>query len=49
MNKIEPEAWTHGTDRQLSEGRGRGHRMKEDEEISQRTYTHDPWTQTIVW
>ena len=24
MNKTEPEAWTHGADRQLSEGRGRG-------------------------
>ena len=24
MNQIKPEAWTHGTDRQLSEGRWQG-------------------------
>ena len=34
MNKIKPEAWIHGTDWQLSEGKKAGVL----EEISQRTY-----------
>ena len=46
MNKMERESWIHGTDRQLSEGRGEW--MKESERIGQRTYMHDPWTHTIV-
>ena len=45
INEIETEAWTHGTDWQLLEGRGEDW-MKEGGEISQRTYMHHPWTHT---
>ena len=48
-NKIATEAWTHGTDRQLLEGKGAGDWMKEGEEVSQRTYMYYPWTQSTVW
>lgn len=30
-------------------GGGDGHRVREGEGISQRTYMHSRWTQTIVW
>ena len=40
MNKIETEVQLHGTDQQLSEGRGDW--MKEREGISQRTDAQDP-------
>ena len=39
---IETEAWIHGTDWQLSEGRRRGDWMKDGEGIGQRTYMYHP-------
>ena len=39
INKIKTEAWIHGTDKQLSEGRDW---VKESEGISPRTYMHNP-------
>ena len=39
-NKTETEAWTHGTDWQLPEGKGEGVWVKDSEGIKQKTYIH---------
>ena len=41
MNKIETEAWSHGTDN-CQRGWVRGEWLKGGEGSNQRTYIHDP-------
>ena len=46
---MEAEPCIHGTDGQLSEGKGSRAVYERRWGVSQRTCMYDPWTQTAVW
>ena len=48
MNKIEPEAWKHGTDEQMSEGRENRGLDKKVETLA-KEHIYNPDTQTTGW